>query len=666
MLVSSVEYRFNGENETALNGSPPYKLQPRALAKPDSSRGSSFVTLSVCHSKHVTVNMERQHKMPFGAECRDDGTVRFRLWAPNVSSVSLRLIGPPDQDMPMFRVDGGWHEVITQAAKPGSQYQFVIDGKQAVPDPASRFQPSGVHGASEVIDPRAYEWRDETWRGRRWEEAVIYELHLGTFTPEGTYAAAEQKLDYLVQLGVTVVELMPISSFPGERNWGYDGVLPYAPTANYGRPDDLKHFIDAAHARDLMVFLDVVYNHFGPEGNYLWSYAPQFFTDRHHTPWGQAINFDGPGSRTVRDYFIHNALYWLEEYRFDGLRLDAVHAIKDDSRPDILTELAETVRNQFADERRIHLVLENENNAARYLRHEISGNDARAKALLYDAQWNDDIHHALHVLLTNEKAAHFSDYADDPAVHLGRCLAEGFGYQGQASRFRKGELRGEPSRVLPATSFVSFLQNHDQVGNRAFGERIDTLVDSAALRAAMAILLLAPSPPLLFMGEEFAALTPFLFFCDFGPDLAAKVSAGRRAEFPQFAEYSGGSEIPDPNRKETFLRSKLNWASSRESSHANWLQFYRGLLSCRRDQIIPRIEGIVTGEAHYNVLGSHSVTVRWPFVRGGALNLRANLGTASMTHERPLQSRVIFSTVEDAGQIFAGKMPPFSATWLLV
>ncbi len=316
--------------------------------------------------------MRSKYEMPFGAECRDDGTVRFRLWAPKAESVSLRLIsshpGGDPRDLPMPRDSHGWHEIITDAASAGTQYQFVIDGGQAVPDPASRFQPAGVHGASEVIDPSAYEWHDTAWRGRPWHEAVLYELHVGTFSPEGTYLEAEKKLDYLTDLGITAVELMPISSFPGERNWGYDGVLPYAPTANYGRPEDLKRFIDAAHARNLMVFLDVVYNHFGPEGNYLWLYAPQFFTDRHHTPWGQAINFDGPDSRTVRDYFIHNALYWLEEYRFDGLRLDAVHAIKDDSRPDILIELAETVHNHFENGRIVHLVLENEHNAARYLR----------------------------------------------------------------------------------------------------------------------------------------------------------------------------------------------------------------------------------------------------------------------------------------------------------
>ena len=630
--------------------------------------------------------------MPFGAECRDDGTVRFRLWAPKAESVSLRLAGSTQQnlhhdlprdlphDLPMSRADGGWHEIVTTAAKPGTQYQFSINGEQAVPDPASRFQPTGVHGPSEVIDPHAYEWHDQNWRGRPWREAVIYELHVGTFSPEGTYAGAEKKLDYLADLGVTAVELMPISSFPGERNWGYDGVLPYAPTANYGRPEGLKQLIDAAHARNLMVLLDVVYNHFGPEGNYLYLYSPQFFTDRHHTPWGQAINFDGADSRTVRDYFIHNALFWLEEYHFDGLRLDAVHAIKDDSRPDILTELAETVRKQIAPEREVHLVLENDHNTAKYLRPESSGNgDPRRKFVLYDAQWNDDIHHALHILLTGEKEAYYSDYAHDPIAHLGRCLAEGFSYQGQVSLYRKGQVRGEPSCDLPPTSFVSFLQNHDQVGNRAFGERISQLAEPAALRAAMAILLLAPSPPLLFMGEEFAASTPFLFFCDFGPDLAAKVNEGRRAEFPQFMMRAGESEIPDPSALDTFLRSRLDWASVNwiladstsitKSPHHDWLDFYRRLLTLRKNEIVPLIPGIATGQAQYQVLGASAIAVYWPLTGGGSLHLRTNLGDTQLSLEKP-EGRLLFTSLSlgtrggDA-EIRSGTLPAHSTIWFL-
>lgn len=603
--------------------------------------------------------MKSWHEMPFGAECREDGTVRFRLWAPKSTRVSLRLADSPQRDIEMPRLDSGWFEKVLEQTRPGTHYRFIIDGQQAVPDPASRYQPLGVHGPSEVVDPRAFGWRDANWHGRQWDETVIYELHVGTFSPEGTYAGAEKKLDYLAELGVTAVELMPLASFPGERNWGYDGVLPYAPARPYGRPDDLKHFIETAHAKRLTVFLDVVYNHFGPEGNYLWLYAPQFFTDRHHTPWGQAINFDGPDSRTVRDFFIHNALYWLEEYHFDGLRLDAVHAIADDSRPDILTELAETVRNKFGNERMIHLVLENDNNAARYLRRDAQGNP-----VLYDAQWDDDIHHAFHVVLTGEADTYYSDYSESPVQHLGICLAEGFSYQGEPSPYRKGALRGEPSRELPPISFVTFLQNHDQVGNRALGERLTSLVDPAALKAAMAVLLLAPSPPLLFMGEEFGAASPFLFFCDFGADLAAKVTAGRRAEFPHFSQIEH-VEIPDPNSKETFLRSKLDWASLSQRSHEDWLQFYRTLLACRRNEIVPCVKRIAKGEAQSEVLSSCALRVRWPFVQDGHLELLANFsGHALLLGESP-QGRTLYSTAENDDWKRKSLMPPYFAAWLV-
>ena len=602
--------------------------------------------------------MRRKHEMPFGAECREDGTVRFRLWAPKATSVSLRLADLPDSDMPLQPQADGWFEVITTHARSGSQYQLVIDGEQTVPDPVSRYQPSNVHGPSEVIDPQAFEWHDTNWRGRSWDEAVIYELHVGTFSPEGTYAGAEEKLDHLAQVGVTAVELMPLADFPGERNWGYDGVLPYAPARCYGRPEELKRFIDAAHAKNLMVFLDVVYNHFGPEGNYLWVYAPQFFTDRHCTPWGQAINFDGAASRTVRDYFIHNALYWLEEYHFDGLRLDAVHAILDDSHPDILTELAETVRHRLGNERQIHLVLENDNNSARYLRRK-----SRGQPILYNAQWDDDVHHALHILLTGETANHYADYSEKPANYLGRSLAEGFGYQGEASPFRKGAMRGEVSRELPPTSFVTFLQNHDQIGNRALGERIVQLTEPDALRAAMAMLLLAPSPPLMFMGDEFGATTPFLFFCDFGPELAAKVTEGRRSEFPHFREFK--SEIPDPNSMNTFLISKLDWASVSHPPHDEWLRWYRTLLTVRQEEIVPRIKNIVGGKAQYEVLSQCAVRVRWPFVEGGSLEVLANFSRDPLPLGLMPAGRVLYGPRKDDRGIHASELAPHSAVWLL-
>jgi maltooligosyltrehalose trehalohydrolase len=604
--------------------------------------------------------MKRKHEMPFGAECRQDGTVRFQLWAPKAASVAVRL-SKLEHEFPMSGLEDGWFELVTEA-RAGTQYQFKIDNQHSVPDPASRFQPSTVHGESEIIDPLAFEWQDDNWHGRPWEETVVYELHLGTFSREGTFAGAEAKLAYLAELGITAIELMPLSSFPGERNWGYDSVLPYAPARSYGRPEDLKHFIVAAHAKNLMVFLDVVYNHFGPGGNYLWLYAPQFFTDRHRTPWGRAINFDGPDSRLVRDYFIHNALYWLEEYHFDGLRLDAVHAIADNSRPHILTELAETIRNRFADERHVHLVLEDDDNAAHYLHRNVQRNPCQ-----YTAQWNDDIHHVLHVLLTGEMDGYYSDYADNPSRHLGRCLAEGFAYQGQPSTFRDGAPRGERSQDLSPAAFVSFLQNHDQIGNRALGERIVTLADPVVLRTAITVVLLAPSPPLLFMGEEFGAKTPFLFFCDFDSELAEKVRDGRRAEFARFEQFRSSeaqARIPDPNNQATFLASKLDWACLGQQPHRKWLTFYRYLLRCRREKIVPRIKDIAQGRAHYDVLGPSAVHVRWPFEKSGSLELIANLGRDAIAARSKPEGKLLYTTNENhAGP--REHVPPLSAAWFL-
>src|ERR1700730_6288749 len=360
------------------------------------------------------MRMKRRHSMPFGAECREDGNVRFRLWAPAAHQVALCLGGAnKPMQLPLNRVEDGWFELTTGEAKPGSQYSFRIDDAQDVPDPASRFQPGDVHKPSEVIDPSAFDWGDSDWHGRRWEEAVIYELHVGAFTSSGTFVAVCEKLDYLADLGVTALELMPVSDFPGRRNWGYDGVYPFAPDSSYGRPEDLKDLVQAAHGRGIMVLLDVVCNHFGPEGNYLNSYAPQFFTKRHRTPWGSAINFDGPESRTVRDFFIHNALYWLTEYHFDGLRLDAVHAIIDDSTSHFLTELAAAVRSSVEPDRHVHLILENDQNQVRYLQR-----TERCQPQAYSAQWNDDIHHTLHVLITGERDGYYADYSQRPIDQL--------------------------------------------------------------------------------------------------------------------------------------------------------------------------------------------------------------------------------------------------------
>jgi maltooligosyltrehalose trehalohydrolase len=564
--------------------------------------------------------MKRFHRMPFGAEIVERGT-RFRLWAPAAPRVELELEidGKPTRRA-MTACGGGWFECVGEGIGAGARYAFVVNG-HTVPDPASRSNPDDVHRPSMVVDPGAYRWNDADWRGRRWEEAVIYELHVGAFTPAGTFVSALARLDELRELGVTAIELMPVADFPGRRNWGYDGVLPFAPDAGYGTPDDLKRLIDGAHERGLMVLLDVVYNHFGPEGNYLHLYAPQFFTERHSTPWGAAINFDGPDSRCVRDFYVHNALYWLEEFHLDGLRLDAVHAIVDDSPVHIVSEIAAAVRGQ-ADARHVHIVLENDANEARYL-----ARNAQGRALVADAQWNDDIHHAIHVLTTGETDGYYSDYAERPLESLGRCLAEGFAYQGDPSPFRGGAVRGEPSAQLPPGAFVVFTQTHDQVGNRANGERLSMLAPLAALQQAVAAVLLAPAVPMLFMGEEFAASSPFLFFCDFGAELAAAVTRGRREEFSRFERFhdaAGQASIPDPNAEATFRASCLDWEEVKRPSHRGWRDFYRSLLAVRAREIVPRLTGTETGGA-YRVV-DRVLFVDWTLGDGSRLHLMANFG----------------------------------------
>jgi maltooligosyltrehalose trehalohydrolase len=607
--------------------------------------------------------LNRRYNMPFGAECRDDGSVRFRLWAPAASKVELCLTGS-NQRLAMNRLDGGWFELNTDAAEPNAKYKFRINDAQEVPDPASRFQPEDVYGPSQVVSPTGFEWRDTAWRGRPWAEAAIYELHVGTFTHAGTFVAACERLDYFVDVGITALEIMPVADFPGKRNWGYDGVFPFAPDSVYGRPEDLKDLIQSAHERRLMVLLDVVYNHFGPEGNYLRSYAPQFFTDRHCTPWGDGINFDGPDNRLVRDFFIHNALYWLTEYHFDGLRLDAVHAITDDSKPDILTELAEAVRNSIEPDRHVHLVLENDRNQSRYLQR-----NQRCQPKTYTAQWNDDIHHTLHLLITGEKDGYYSDYAEQPIDQLGRCLIEGFAYQGESSAYRKGEPRGESTAGVPASAFVSFLQNHDQIGNRAFGERIVKLADPRAVRAAIAILLLAPSPPLLFMGEEFGAETPFLFFCDFEKDLAAAVTSGRRNEFARFAEFRDPTEreqIPDPNAVATFAASRLDWKELDQSSHREWLRFYQKLLKLRREHIMPRLSAGCVVSSAYEIHGHYGLAARWKFPDNSKLSLMANLASDSLSGLTAPSSQIIYASEElDADALKHGTLQPWSVAWFL-
>jgi len=571
-----------------------------------------------------------------GAYPLGPSTTRFSLWAPDAKSVGLLVAG---ENIPMQAHEDGWYSIEAPYAA-GTQYRYLIDGELEVPDPASRAQAGDVHQPSVVVDPLAYRWRNLEWQGRPWHETVLYELHVGAY---GGYAHIEQRLGELAELGVTAIELMPLAEFPGDRNWGYDGVLPYAPEASYGTPEQLKQLIDTAHGHGLMVFLDVVYNHFGPDGNFLGRYASPFFRHDQHTPWGDAIDFR---RREVREFFINNALMWLNEYRFDGLRLDAVHAIPD---LDFLVELAKRVRGETEPGRHVHLVLENEHNRASLLEQG------------FTAQWNDDGHNVLHTILTGESQGYYAEYNQDATDKLARFLGEGFIYQGQKNR--RGEPRGEPSAHLSPTSFVLFLQNHDQTGNRAFGERLINLSDPDALRAATAVLLLSPMIPLLFMGEEWGSRQPFLFFTSHHGELADAVREGRRGEFAEFAEFADAetrARIPDPNAVETFEASRPDFSSAGEPSHAEWLAYYRTLLQIRHAEILPRLAGArFFGAA---ALGKAAVLARWKMADGSTLRLELNLGTASvpLTVTRG-SARLLFSNRDMSDGRFAGQLPARTA-----
>ena len=602
-----------------------------------------------------TDSLARVHCMPFGAEVLPDGGVRFRLFAPTAKQVQIAFEGEGTQAM--VASGDGWHECISDDAGPGTLYRFVLPDGTRVPDPVSRFQPDDVTGPSEVIAPGSYTWKDSAWMGRRWNEAVIYELHIGTFTPQGTFLGAIEKLDHLNDLGVTVIEIMPIGDFSGTRGWGYDGVLWYAPDAAYGRPEDLKALVEAAHARGMAVMLDVVYNHFGPEGNYLPSYFPNLLTERHKTSWGAAVNYDGEQSEVVRELAIHNALYWIEEFHLDGLRLDAVHAIIDESPKHLLRELSDRVQAlniPYA----IHLVLENEKNEAFRLTR-----DGKSLPEHFTAQWNDDMHHVLHTAATHEDAGYYADYEGDTGL-LGLALAEGFAYQGQAS-VCSGKRRGEPCAHLPPSAFIAFIQNHDQIGNRAFGERIDAISDPEAVKALVAVYLLLPQIPMIFMGEEWRASTPFPYFCDFHGELADKVREGRRDEFKSFPEFQDPhkrDQIPDPLAESTFLSGKLKWDEISQPDQAECLARHRDLIAIRRREIVPLLDSIKGNAGSFNIVGPGAVVVRWALNDGGELRLYANLCDREKDSFPQPEGRVLW---HQGPAVQGSKFGPWTAQWTL-
>jgi maltooligosyltrehalose trehalohydrolase len=554
---------------------------------------------------------------------RTPSGVTFSLWAPDAEQVALVLENAAPQ--PMQRGPGGVF-TLKADAPPGTHYRFRINDDADVPDPAAHAQAEDTHGPSLVVD-HAFSWQNPDWRGRPWHETVLYELHPGAL---GGFAGITAQLPRLHTLGITAIELMPIADFPGRHNWGYDGVLPYAPDTRYGTPHDLKTLIDTAHGLGIQVLLDVVYNHFGPDGNYLNAYAKSFFREDKHTPWGNAIDFR---KREVRDFFINNALHWLEIYRFDGLRFDAVHAIEDSG---FLLEMAQTIRTKLPG-RHIHLVLENENNDSTLL-------NTATDAGKYDAQWSDDWHHCLHVLLTRESEGYYEDF-QNPAAQLARCMAEGFAYQGDPSPHHGNAPRGTPSAHLPTTAFVICLQNHDQIGNRAMGERLRSLAHPDALRAALALLLFTPQIPMLFMGEEYGETRPFLFFTDHHDELGKLVTEGRRKEFAHFDAFTRPEtreKIPDPNAPATFE------ASIPQIAENNWSAHVKTCLVLRHAHIIPHLKNSASLGAA--ALSPAAIRASWRLGNGSTLTLAANFGAIAAPLE-PVPGDLLFGPGPQSGQL---------------
>jgi 1,4-alpha-glucan branching enzyme/maltooligosyltrehalose trehalohydrolase len=626
----------------------------------------------------------RAHVMPFGTTI-SNGSFQSRIWAPDAETVHFYLHDNGTELVtPMQAVENGWFALDDcPQAKVGSLYQFIINrgpesAGQKVPDPASRRNPQGVHGPSEIVDPAQFKWQPSQWRGRPYKESVIYELHVGTFTQAGTLKAAQRKLKHIATKGYTVVELMPLWETPGDFSWGYDGTLLFALNSKYGTPEDLKNFVQAAHKLGLAVWIDKVFNHFGPAGNYLYCYAGKhFFNAKDQTPWGAAINFDGPGSDVVRSFFRHCALFWLEEYDLDGIRFDATHAIVDHSPKHIVfDDIEETIALGPGSQREIHLVIENETNSVVMLKQTKSD---RSRGM--HGVWNDDFQHAVHVLITGETHGYFGGYAKSTVgtsstEFLGRCLAQFFGHQG--TKLPNGHLRGECSKYVPLKRGV-IGKSHDQIGNRALGERFAMLVKPEELKAAIAVQLLAPQVILTFMGEEWGSRTAWNFFCDLGPELEKAVRDGRRNEFKDFPGFTDPAErakIPDPCSRRTFNRSKLNWKERRQPFHQEVEEFYTKLLHLRMREIVPIMDEIVVPikggpemGPSYNVLGDGRLEVIWPLGNGKQLMLLTNLAAGAMQSATlkgvidSSRARIIYTM--DAEGLTKGEMKPWSVTWLI-
>ena len=517
---------------------------------------------------NMQTETESSVKYPYLGATVEEGGVRFRVVSPPSEKVEVVLERGESYAMTQ---EGDLFEAFVEGIGAGTRYRYRFDGDNAFPDPASRFQPEGVHGPSEVVDPSTFGWNDDGWEGVPHKDLVFYELHVGTFTQEGTYSAAKEKLPYLKDLGVTAVELLPVSDFPGERNWGYDPAAQYAPAHAYGTPDELRELVDEAHKLGLAVYLDVVYNHFGPDGAYVVGINPQMFTDKHETPWGQAINMDDEGSEHVRQFFLENAVHWLTEYHFDGFRLDAVFAIIDDSPKHFLAELTEACEG-VPDWRRF-LIAEDPRNYRKLVEPREEGGYG------LDGIWADDFHHIVRVNLAGDRYGYFSDF-EGTTEEMAKTLEQGWYYTGQHSE-NEGEARGTTTEGLVPENFTLTIQNHDQIGNRPRGNRLSDEASPGGFRAASALLLFAPQLPLMFMGQEWATKTPFQYFTDHNEELGKLVSKGRKEEFKDFPDFQG--DVPDPQDPETFTRSKLDWSELEQPEHANIHKMVQELLTMRPD-----------------------------------------------------------------------------------
>jgi maltooligosyltrehalose trehalohydrolase len=580
---------------------------------------------------------------PFFGAVPAEGGVRFRVWAPEAHDVRLILLDGPRRGEHVLENRDGLFEGALEGAAPGDRYAYSLDGGLPLPDPASRFQPDGVHGPSEVIDPSAYRWSDREWRAHPATDLIVYELHVGTFSPGGTFASARERLTELRDLGVTAIELMPIADFPGARNWGYDGVCLFAPSRAYGRPDDLRGLVDAAHAAGLSVILDVVYNHLGPEGAYLTRFNPQYLSDRHESPWGRAVNLDGPGSGSVRRFIVDNAIHWVSEYHLDGLRLDATHALIDESGRSagehFVGALATAVRG--AASRPVSIHAEDDRNLADIV---------RERGWNLDGLWADDFHHVVRRLLAGDSHAYYADF-QGLTSELARAIRQGWIFTGQHSPHHR-KPRGTDPADIPMRKCVVCLQNHDQVGNRAMGDRLHQEIDSASWRAASALLLTVPMTPLLFMGQEWAASTPFRYFTDLEPALGRLVTEGRRREFkdfPEFAAEGAEARIPDPQAVATFEASRLQWDERNRGEHKRVLELYRQLIALRRRHAALGGSDRCDGEAW--AVGDDSIVLRreagnavfWVAVRlrgAGDVDLGSQLSDVRARHA----ARVLLTT----------------------